>query len=201
MKFYDNYSLENIKYIRPDGVEGIERWKQIEDFEFYHVSNLGRLKSLSRLIIRKCGKNFVSKEKILKPNVDKDGYHEVTLRKNNSSYRRKRHRLVAQHFLLNPNNLPEVNHLRDENEIIDKGNNCYWLMEWSTGLDNIRHAYANGLLPVGEKCVNAKLTEADVLAIRENKDNVTHRELGEIYGVNRGTITKILNGSRWKHLL
>lgn len=199
MKFYENYSLEDIKYVHPDGTERVELWEQIEDFEYYHASNLGRVKSLSRKIIRTRA-SCISKPKILKSNIDRDGYLLVTLRKDGKSFKRKKHRLVAICFIPNPENKPEVNHKKDENGVTDKGNNCYWMIEWNTGEENRNNAMADGLIPKGEKHHSTTLTEQQVLEIKENKDKLTHRELGEIYGVGRSAITKIINGYRWKHL-
>lgn len=199
MKFYDNYSLEDIKYTRPDGVEGIERWKQIEDFEFYHVSSLGRIKSLSRVIIRSCG-NYISKETILRSNLDKNGYHLVTLRKNGESFKKKKHRLVAEAFIPNPENKPEVQHKKPENDVTDKGNNCYWMIEWNTGEENRNNAMADGLIQKGENHHSTKITEQDAINIKANVNKLTHQKLSEIYGISRPAITKIINGYRWKHL-
>ena len=93
-----------------------EIWKDKKDYEGrYQVSNWGRVKSLKR-------KN-VLKEKILKPYVDKDGYLTVML--NNPRKTFLVHRLVAEAFIPNPDNLPQVNH-KDEN----KQNNVVINLEW-----------------------------------------------------------------------
>ena len=89
----------------------LEIWKDIKDYEgLYQVSNLGRILSLN---YRRTGKI-----RILKGLKDKDGYLNVCLCKNGKTKRAKIHRLVAQTFLPNPLNLPQVNH-KDE----DKTNN------------------------------------------------------------------------------
>lgn len=54
------------------------------------------------------------------------------------------HRLVAEAFLPNPEQLPEVNH-----KDTDKGNNAFTNLEWSTSSDNKLHATAHGLYPTG----------------------------------------------------
>ena len=200
MKYYENFSLENIIYTRPDGIKDTELWKPITDFEFYAVSNLGRIKSLSRLIIKKCGRNFISKERIMRSNIDKDGYHLVSLRRNGESFKRKRHRLVAEAFIPNPENKPEVHHIKDENNVTDKGNNCYWMIAWNTGEENRDNAMLDGLVPKGEKHHSSRLTDKQVLEIRGNKDNLTHQKLSEIYGVSRPCITDIINRKSWTHL-
>lgn len=65
---------------------------------------------------------------------DKDGYLIVNLNKNNKCYKKKIHRLVAEVFISNPENKPQVNHI-DEN----KQNNCYLNLEWVTNKENSNH--------------------------------------------------------------
>ena len=82
-----------------------EIWKPIKDFEYYFISNFGRVKSTK-----------FGKERILKTIVSgKCKYVKVTLRKDNKNYTKMVHRLVAEAFLDNPYNLSEVNH-KDENK-------------------------------------------------------------------------------------
>lgn len=95
-----------------------EIWKDIAGYEgLYKVSNLGRVKSLN---YRKTGK-----EQILTPCKTANEYLRVSLYKNCISKQHLIHRLIAQTFIENPENLPEVNHI-DE----DKTNNCVSNLEW-----------------------------------------------------------------------
>lgn len=83
-----------------------EYWRPIVGYEgLYEVSNFGRVKSLNY--------NHTGKEKIMKPNKDKGGYLKVGLCKNGKRYQKLVHRLVAEAFLSNPYNLPEVNHINE----------------------------------------------------------------------------------------
>ena len=117
-----------------------EIWKPKKDYEgLYEVSNLGRVKSLGN------GKSINSKEGILKPGKIKQGYLQVTLCKNRKQKRFLVHRLVAEAFLPNPENLPFINH-KDE----DKTNNSVDNLEYCTreynnnyGTRNERVAKAN----------------------------------------------------------
>ena len=96
----------------------IQVWEDIPGYEgLYQVSNTGKVRSL--------GNNKSRKTKILKQNTTKNGYKRVGLWKNGKRKPYYVHRLVAQVFLPNPNNLPEVNHI-DEN----KQNNVVWNLEW-----------------------------------------------------------------------
>ena len=95
-----------------------EIWKDIQDYEgLYQISNKGRIKSLKR-------KN-VTADKILTPRLDKDGYMLINLYKSNHKTTFKIHRLVAQHFIPNPDNLPQINH-KDENKVNNNVTNLEW---------------------------------------------------------------------------
>lgn len=83
-----------------------EIWKDIYGFPYYQVSTLGRVRSF------KWGK-----EKILKPKKTNNGYLQVGLCKNGKRYWKCIHRLVAEAFLENPNNLPQVNHINENKEL------------------------------------------------------------------------------------
>ena len=92
-----------------------EIWKDIEGYEgLYQVSNMGRVRSLK-----------YKNERILKPRKQ-SGYYKVLLY-NNETREYLIHRLVANAFIPNPDNLPQVNH-KDE----DKANNCVSNLEWCT---------------------------------------------------------------------
>ena len=92
-----------------------EIWKDIDGYEgLYQVSNLGRVKSLHH-----------NKEKILKGSYNSKGYYFVKLCKNGISKSIFVHRLVAQEFIPNPDNLPIVNH-KDENPRNNNVDNLEW---------------------------------------------------------------------------
>lgn len=199
MKYYQNLEIENISYFDDDGNSQIEEWKDIPDyFGKYQASILGRIKSLSRFI-NNGNSGYFSKEKILRSNIDIDGYLLVSLCKDAVAKKLKRHRIIAQVFIPNPLNLPEVNHMKvNENGESDKSDNRVSNLEWSTGEDNRKHANINGLLSRGEKHSSSKLTEKEVLEIRAS--NLSHNELALMYSTTRSNITKIMNRYRWKHI-
>ena len=123
-----------------------EIWKEINDFDgIYFISNLGNVKSVERIVYypescyNKTNKGVTRKEKLLKPSYKKR-YLSVTLSKDNNKFYYLIHRLVAIHFIDNPNNLPCVNHI-DGN----KHNNIYTNLEWTTHSENSIHAIKNGL--------------------------------------------------------
>lgn len=111
-----------------------EVWKDIKGYEgLYQISNLGRVKSLKRFNTN----NANTKDRILKPSLDRKGYLHVVLCKNNKRYNKTLHRLVAEAFIENPENKPQVNHI-DE----DKTNNRVSNLEWMTNKENRNHGTA-----------------------------------------------------------
>jgi len=102
-----------------------EEWKDIKDYENYEVSDQGRVRN------KKTGR-------ILKPWKCTSGYLEVYLASNGKHEVKLIHRLVAQSFLSNPNNYPQVNH-RDE----DKTNNTVDNLEWCTSQYNANYGSRN----------------------------------------------------------
>lgn len=104
-----------------------EEWKDVVGFEgYYKVSNLGNVISLRR--------KFMRTEHLMSPAVTPYGYAVVCLRKPDIKTTVKVHRLVAQAFIPNPDNLPQVNH-KDE----DKLNNCVDNLEWCDSKYNINY--------------------------------------------------------------
>lgn len=106
-----------------------EIWKDIKGYEgYYQISNKGRVKSLHRIVIDKNNIKKVYKEKLLDITINKkNNYKYITLHKDNKYETKSIHRLVAETFIPNPNNYPEVNHI-DENHF----NNCVENLEWCT---------------------------------------------------------------------
>lgn len=123
--------------IRPDarkesnGCNGTlerEEWRPVKGYEgLYEVSSFGRVKALRRIIVQSRGTIMPYPEKILKLYYNIDGYHQVVLSKQGQTKRLTVHRLVAQAFILNPDNLPCVNH---RNEVRDC--NIPDNLEWCT---------------------------------------------------------------------
>lgn len=116
IRYKNDVNKYNIKKERIEDLDG-EVWKYIKGYEgLYQVSNLGKIKSL--------GNNKFKKEKILKTCKNRYGYVLVPLNLNANKKFKSVHRLVAQAFISNPNNLPEVNHkdeTRDNNNVSNLG--------------------------------------------------------------------------------
>lgn len=109
-----------------------EEWKPIKGFEgLYEVSNQGRVRSLDRIIIDEIGRNRLYKGRIMKPRDNSKGYHFVGLYKNGVIKTPTVHRLVAEAFIPNPDNKPEIDHLNTNR----KDNRVENLM-WATSKEN-----------------------------------------------------------------
>lgn len=106
----------------------IEEFRDIEGFPNYQVSNIGNVKN-------------IKKNEYKLPGYDDHGYLKVDLYNNAKRSSKKVHRLVAQAFIPNEENKPEVNHI-DGN----KTNNKVTNLEWCSKSENMQHAYATGLV-------------------------------------------------------
>ena len=158
-----------------------EIWREIAEFNMYQVSNIGRVKR-------------ISKEHCLKPEKDKDGYLKVRLHYRERNKKFFVHRLMAITFIPNPENKPQVNHI---NGI--KNDNRLENLEWVTPSEQIQHAYDTGLQSAkGEKNGQSKLTQEEVyeIYVMENA-GYTHQAIADKYCVSRPHITGILNGTYW----
>lgn len=161
----------------------MEHWKEIAGFEgIYEVSDQGRVKSL--------GNDKSRKEKILKPGKKRDGYLHVGLCKYGHRKYLLVHRLVADAFIQNPNNLDTVNH-KDE----DKTNNAASNLEWMTRADNKRYS-ANKAVQMIDK------QTGELLATFPSTN-----EADRVTGINQGSISQCCNGKQksaggyiWKYL-
>lgn len=101
-------------------------WKLIEGFDgIYSVSNYGEVRN------NKTGR-------LMKPIKNEKGYLRVGLTTNGKLKCMRVHRLVAQAFIHNPDNKPEVNHID-----FNKENNCVSNLEWVTGKENTKHSLGN----------------------------------------------------------
>lgn len=177
-----------------------EIWKDISYAESYQVSNFGNVRTVGRKInssVQKCGYRL-SKPRVLSINDQGNGYKILCTQIHGKKKNYYIHRLVAEFFVPNHDNLPEVNHFDS-----DRSNNHYTNLEWVTRSENMMHASKHGFLKNGAENHNAKLTESQVIEIltkaRENP-NINRKELAKIYGVSDTAICKIISGKRWKRI-
>ena len=158
-----------------------EIFKDIKNYEgLYQVSNLGRVYSIRN-------------NKILKPKLNKCGYLSVNLKYKGSHVTKSIHRLVAQTFIENPYNFPQVNHI-DE----DKTNNCVDNLEWCSAKYNINYGTRK------EKCaatLKQTMGYKDVAQIDINTNEViaifpSQCEASRQTKIPQGNIGKVLRKER-----
>lgn len=139
-------------------------WKPIKDFPNYEVSDSGEFRN-------------VITGRILKFKPNERGYLYTNLSKNSKYKTHKVHRVVAETFIPNPENKPQVNHIDG-----DKMNNAVRNLEWVTQSENIRHMIKLGLSPQAVRVVQYSLegnyiqtfdslTQA-ATAVRGNTDSI-----------------------------
>lgn len=148
----------------------------------YLISDLGCVYSIKRNIF-------------LKLQTNRYGYLYVDLCKNGKRKHFTIHRLLANAFIFNPDNKPEVNH-KDGNKL----NNCIENLEWCTPLENTLHAHKNGFIKIlyGENTSNHKLNENQVMQIHGMyMGGLSTIKLGRIFNVSHTTIVKIISGKHW----
>ena len=119
-----------------------ERWAPVVGFETrYEVSDMGRLRSVTRDTIRKDGKPLKIEGRIMKASPSNAGYLRVSaMSENGKRVQIPVHRAVATAFVENPDGKREVNHIDG-----DKRNNMAENLEWVTPKENIRHCHEMGL--------------------------------------------------------
>lgn len=157
----------------------IENWKEINECSGYFVSDLGRIKG--------------PRGKIIKVQKYKDHGCYWFFRMPHKKYTSTIHRIVAKHFVDNPDNLPQVNHLfgnKDDNRAIS--------LQWCTGAQNMQHAHKTGLKvnKGSRKIFNA----IQISVIRECFDKkFTNVSIAKYFGCHQSTIAYIRYGVRMNY--
>lgn len=175
-----------------------EIWIDINGYEgSYQISNMGRVKSLDRYITNGKYENRLIKGKVKAIGKNNRDYCIIVLYKNDVGKTNLIHRLVALHFIPNPDNKPDVNH-----KFGNKDDNRFFMLEWNTKVENTNHAIRNGLIMQnGEDSVLSKLTEYDVLEIRKlNREGWKNIDLSYKFKVCNQNISLIVNRKAWKHV-
>ena len=169
------YEISKIKLV-PQLSGLTEYWQDIEGFPNYRVSNLGNVWSKKNNII-------------LKPHKTNRGYLTVGFWLNGKKKRLSIHRLVAQAFLSNPCNLPEVNHING-----CKTDNNLNNLEWASGTNNVLHAYRT-------KLRKTKLSAIQVAEIKNSiEQGLTQREIASKFSVSHSTIGEINREEIWRQV-
>lgn len=162
----------------------MNKWKQIEGYDKYFISKDGVVKT-----VYKNGKEYIHKKRL-----NKDGYVKVTLTKRGIAKDYGMHRLVALHFIKNPNNFETVNH-----EDGNKENNNVSNLKWMNRSNQMKHAYRLGLKnpSKGENNVNSLLTNEQVEEIRSRHCKFSKKDgavaIAKDYNVSNSVVDRIVN--------
>jgi len=185
---------------------GGEVWRDVPDWEgIYEVSSRGRVKRLKRRVThRNQVTDFVMvyPTKILKANPDSRGYPQVTLNAVSEGKSRRVarvHRLVAEAFLPNPKNKPQVNHINSDTMDANVYN-----LEWCTMSENQIHSWEAGRreAKLGEDspvCRYSAGVVSDVYKLAKNKI-MSQEKIGRYYGMPQITVSNILTKKTWRHV-
>ena len=167
-----------------------ERWLPIVGHEgLYEVSDLGRIRRSAPGISTHVGK-------VLKQDRTARGYMNIKLCKKGAMGNKSLvHSLVMRSFIGEYPDGKEVNH-KDGN----KENNSLSNLEYVTGAENVRHALVNGLYARGEAHGLSRLTEKEVLSIREELEESTQKVVAIRHNVALPTIGDISRGKTWAWL-
>ena len=151
----------------------------------YEVNNIGQVRNKKN-------------NKILLPELDKYGYCVRNININGKQYLKKVHRLVAQAFIPNPENKPQINH---RNGI--KTDNRVENLEWATQTENIQHAYRTGLAKGKSGIYNSmnKYSEEQIhLICKLLEKKIPMKLISKLINFNYKLINEIKNGHKWKHI-
>lgn len=169
-----------------------EKWELINGTTNYYVSNLSRIKSNERYIPCKNGKRKL-KSTILKQSKNTHGYLSVHIREFKGYSNRMVHILVANAFLPNPLNLPQVSHLDH-----DRANPSLSNLKWETAVGNMQQSVKDGRMNRGEMRPCSLLKENDVIEIFQTK--MSYRKMASIFSVSFSTIQEIKSNKTWAYL-
>lgn len=154
-----------------------EMWRDIEGYEgYYQVSDKGNIRSMDRYVKGKNNSRCFHKGADRKLQVSHKGYFNIILQKEGKKKQYQVHRLVAQAFIPNLENKPQVNHID-----CNKQNNGVSNLEWATQQENMDHAKENNLFGETSKAQRKAFMENIVKAQESRKKAVRQYDLNGVF--------------------
>lgn len=176
-----------------------EIWKAVVGYEgFYEVSNLGRVRSLSRLVRTYGGREWMSKERIMKLTPVKDkGYLVVSLRVDGDGERRYVHDLVLCAFVgPRPNEQAHCCH-----GTAGPGVNTVENLRWDTPQANVMDKHRDGTMQIGEQHWKNVYSEAQIKKAKELlSTGLAPMEVSKALDIHVATVRQVKSGRQWAHL-
>lgn len=174
-----------------------EKWRDIEGFEeFYQVSDLGNIRSLTRTIFSQGKPPRTLKNQVIKTFAVYKGYRQVKLRKNGKNQRFLVSRLVLTTFDRPPLDGEVACHCNGNHT-----DNRLANLRWDTAKGNEADKVIHGTTNHGEKNGQCRLSALDVMSIRADlAQGMKGSALARKYGVQQTTISAIKTRRSWKHI-
>lgn len=168
-----------------------EEWREVAGSDgLYLISNLGNLRRVEYV----SRKGDIVPERQIAYYVNSQGYIATKIKINGKFKTKSAHRLIAEAFIPNPDNKPQINHI-DNN----RKNNSIENLEWVTAKENIHHCIRQKRNPIGEKHGSAVLTEYDVKIIKRLfKQGVSVPVVAKAFDLSQGAIRCIKDNRTWK---
>lgn len=179
-------------------IEMPEEWRPIAGYEtFYSVSDLGRVRSESRLVVRPAGNNYRTKPRIMSPAHGKKArYQSVRLTDESGTVTRYVHHLVLIAFVGPPPPGEEACHGDG-----DPANNRKTNLRWGTRKSNHADKKLHGTSMTGERHPGAKLTDATVRLMRQRvAEGAAPSTLGAEFGMSQMAAYRAATGKSWSHI-
>lgn len=165
----------------------VEIWKAHPDIQGIEVSTLGRVRTLDRTVSNGKG-TYLVKGRVLKPRDSGNGYLRAGIQIDGKWTEKLVHRLVAQAFIPNPDNLPQINH-KDCNP----QNNNVKNLEWCDNSYNQKYKNKFGISNTeteGQPLFAVKLDTLEVLHFR------SQGEAGRELGLKQGSVRSVIIGKQ-----
>jgi hypothetical protein len=159
-------------------------WRDVAGYEgLYLVSTLGELKSIDRVIKTKDGKSFFRKGRNITIRKNNFGYYETRLYKSGKKKSAFMHRIIAEAFIPNPHDYPQVDHING-----DKRDNRICNLRWVSRSQNMKAAYELGL------CKNRRCNRRQVIDTCTNKVYSSMLEAAKANDIPYGTFKSLMYG-------